>query len=113
LLKTPGNRKGVCCEEKNREYIPEGMEIDKDDTQGHVEIRGLEKTGYYEKCRVNPENENEKMWEAVTGKRVDSKSWLMLRSSGELICSGIEGRGGLHCLSGDEIRRAYEASHLR
>jgi hypothetical protein len=29
-----------------------------------------------------------------------------------LNCKGIEGRGGLHCLSRDESRRAYEASHL-
>jgi hypothetical protein len=28
-------------------------------------------------------------------------------------CSGIRGRGGLHCLSRDEGRQAYEASHLR
>jgi hypothetical protein len=28
-------------------------------------------------------------------------------------CKGIVGRGELHCLSGDESRRAYEASHLR
>jgi hypothetical protein len=28
-------------------------------------------------------------------------------------CTGIVGREGLHCLSEDESRRAYEASHLR
>jgi hypothetical protein len=28
-------------------------------------------------------------------------------------CKGIGGRGELHCLSRDESRRAYEASHLR
>jgi hypothetical protein len=28
-------------------------------------------------------------------------------------CKGIRGRGGLHCLSRDEGRQAYEASHLR
>jgi hypothetical protein len=27
-------------------------------------------------------------------------------------CDGIVGREGLHCLSRDESRRAYEASHL-
>jgi hypothetical protein len=37
-----------------------------------------------------------------------------MRTSRALIyCNGIRGRGGLHCLSRDESRRAYEASHLR
>jgi hypothetical protein len=31
----------------------------------------------------------------------------------KVTCKGIRGRGELHCLSRDESRRAYKASHLR